>query len=86
MASAVYILCTLTCLACAVLLLRGYHQSRKRLLLWSSLCFWGMTLNHFILFIDLSVLPDAIDLSMYRHCVALLSTVPLLFGLVWETE
>jgi hypothetical protein len=86
MASAVYILCTLTSMACAVLLIRGYHQSRKRLLLWSSLCFWGMTLNNLILFIDLSVLPDSVDLAVYRNSLALFSTMLLLFGLVWETE
>ena len=35
----VYVLCLLTSLACAVLLLRSYRQTRIRLLLWSGLCF-----------------------------------------------
>ena len=39
MAETVYILCALTCMACAVLLLRGYRRSRARFLLWSSICF-----------------------------------------------
>ena len=38
-AAVIYLLCTLTCLACAALLWRGWRQSRAHLLLYSSLCF-----------------------------------------------
>ena len=44
-ASVVYVLCALTALACAVLLFRGYRASGARLLLWSAVCFAGLTLN-----------------------------------------
>ena len=45
----VYLLCALTSLACAVLLLRGYFRTRVRLLLWSGLCFVGLALNNALL-------------------------------------
>ena len=35
----IYALCAVTSLACAVLLLRGFTQTRARLLLWGGLCF-----------------------------------------------
>ena len=45
MAAIVYILCALTSLTCAVLLLRAYRQNGVRLLFWSGLCFIGLALN-----------------------------------------
>lgn len=42
MPAAVYILCGLTSVLCAVLLLRSYARKRVRLLLWSGLCFAGL--------------------------------------------
>lgn len=43
MAATVYVLGALTTLLCAVLLLRAYGVVRQRLLLWSGLCFTGLT-------------------------------------------
>lgn len=85
MAAAVYILCFLTSLACAILLLRSYRQSRVRLLLWSGLCFVGFALNNAILFIDAIVVPE-VDLSLVRSLPALIGLGLLLYGLVWEGE
>lgn len=84
MAAAVYILCALTCLACGVLLLRGYRRNRSRLLLWSGLCFLGLTVDNVLLFVDLVVLPQH-DLAMARNLIALASFSLLLFGLIWES-
>ncbi len=56
-AGAVYILGTLVALACAILLLRGYLRGRQKLLLWSSLCFFGLAISNFLVFIDLIILP-----------------------------
>ena len=53
MATAVYLLGALTSVACAVLLMRGYTRVRKRLLLWSSLCFIGLSVSNILTFIDL---------------------------------
>ena len=63
MAAIIYSLCALTALGCALLLLRGYRRSRYRLLLWSGLCFAGLTVNNLLLVIDKVALPDG-DLSI----------------------
>lgn len=84
MAALVYILCALTSLLCAGLLLRSYRRSGSRLLFWSSLCFVGLALNNVLLFVDLVLVPT-IDLSVLRSSLALASLVVLLYGLIWET-
>ena len=85
MAAAVYILCALTSIACAVLLLRGYLRSRARFLMWSSLCFIGLAANNVILFVDKVVLPDT-DLWLLRSTTALAAMAVLVFGLIWDAE
>jgi hypothetical protein len=85
MATAVYLLCILTSLVCAVLLVRGWLATRVRLLLWSALCFIGLALNNILLFVDVRVLPET-DLSVVRTLPALAGVLILLFGLVWETR
>jgi hypothetical protein len=85
MADAVYLLCAVTSLACAGLLLRGYARSRVRLLLWSSLCFVGLALNNVLLVVDFIILPER-DLSLLRNLPALVGLALLVFGLVWEAE
>lgn len=79
----VYLLCALTSVACAWLLLRGYRSSRSRLLFWSSLGFWGLALNNVLLVIDLIIVPD-VDLSVARTATALVAMVVLVAGLIWE--
>lgn len=81
----IYTLCAVTCMACTVLLLRGYLRSRFRLLLWSGLCFGGLTLNNVLLVVDRLIFPDSIDLSIWRLTVALLSVLLLLVGLIVES-
>lgn len=85
MAEAVFLLCALTSLACAALLLRAYSSRRSRLLLWSGLCFVGLALNNLILVIDKIVVPD-IDLSTLRQIPALAGIMLLVWGLVWDAE
>jgi hypothetical protein len=85
MAPIIYSMCMLTSLACFGLLLRGWRNSRSRLLFWSALCFAGLTLNNFLLVIDMLVLP-AIDLTLWRLIVALIAPLLLLVGLIWEEE
>jgi hypothetical protein len=81
----IYLLCALTSLACAVLLLRGYRRARQRLLLWSGLCFACFFLNNVLLIIDVKVLPD-VDLALARSLPLLAGMSMLLYGLIWETE
>ena len=78
-------LCALTSLACAALLLRGYRRSRARLLLWSALCFACLAINNLLVIVDEHVLP-AQDLSVLRSLPALLGVALLLYGLVWEAD
>jgi len=84
LATAIYVLCALTSIACAFLLLRGYSQSRVRLLFWSGLCFAGLALNNLLLIADLRMLPD-VDLEMWRTLPALAGIGLLVYGLVWES-
>ncbi len=85
MAAIIYSLCAVTALLCAVLLLQAYWRGRYRLLLWSGLCFVGLTINNALLVLDKIFLP-LIDLSLMRIAEALISMSILLFGLVWDTE
>lgn len=86
MASVVYVLIALITLLCAILLIRGYRSGRKKLLLWSGLCFVGLTVSNVLLFIDLAVYPTSLDLYMYRLSTAAASMLLLVYGLVWESE
>ena len=85
MAEAIYILCTLTCLACAWLLLGRYRRTGYRLLFWSGLCFAVMTLNNFLLLLDKLVFPD-MDFLPLRLVSALVAVSLLLYGLIDEKE
>ena len=85
MASLVYLLCAITSLLCASLLLRSYLANRTPLLFWSSLCFIGLALNNILLVVDLVIVPT-IDLSLYRALGALIGVLVLVFGLIWDNE
>ena len=80
----VYLLCGLTSLACAVLLLRGYGRSGARLLLWTGLCFACFFLNNVLLIVDLQVFPQH-DLSVARSLPLVVGVAFLLYGLIWES-
>lgn len=85
MAETVYVLCTLTSLACALLLYKGYRVARTPLLFWSALCFAGLTANNLLLLVDLVVVPN-IDLSLWRSGVALAALLGLIYGLIYESS
>jgi Family of unknown function (DUF5985) len=86
MQAVVNILGTLTVGLCAFLLLRAYARVRKSLLLWSGLCFAGLTVSNALLFIDLEVLPDDASLYTWRLGIAASSMLLLLYGLVFESD
>ncbi len=81
----VYVLCAITSVRCAVLLIRGYRRSRARLLLWSSVCFACFALNNVLLVVDVGVLPDR-DLSLIRTLPSVVGIAALLYGLVWDAK
>jgi hydrogenase/urease accessory protein HupE len=81
----IYILCAATALLCALLLLRAWSRGAHRLLLWSGLCFIGLSINNILLTLDRVVLPD-VDLMTWRQATALVAMLPLLYGLIWEDD
>jgi hypothetical protein len=85
MAPAVYILGVLITFACGVLLMRGYVRGKKKLLLWSSLCFFGLSISHVFVLLDLVVFPD-INFYPWRLGTAAGAMLILLYGLIWEDE
>jgi hypothetical protein len=87
MAEAVYLLCAVTSLACAGLLLRSYRRSRLRLILWTSLCFGALAANNVLLFIDLIIVPTTMDLIIARNVISVAGVLLLLYGMIMsETQ
>jgi hypothetical protein len=82
---AVYLLCFATSVLCAGLLVRSYLRTRTSLLFWSALCFVLLSLNSFIVVLDMLVLRD-IDLTPWRHAASLAAICVLLYGFVWRLE
>jgi hypothetical protein len=71
---------------CAVLLLRAYATVRRRMLLWSGLCFTGLAISGALGYIDLQLLPMEVDLFTWRLGIAAVSQLLLVYGLVWEND
>jgi hypothetical protein len=82
MAVAVYILCGVTALTCAALLVRAWLRSRTRFLLWAAFCFVALAANSVLLFVDLVLIPER-DLSMLRSG-SRSPACQCFYGLVWE--
>ena len=83
--TAVYILCLITSVVCAGLLLRAYARSRTRLLLWTALSFVCLAINNLFLVGDKVVFPS-VDLLPLRQLAAVAAIGVLLYGFIWEAE
>ncbi len=83
MASTIYTLCALTSLVCAVLLLRGYRESRYRLLFWAGLCFVGLTVNNVLMVTDKIFFAQENMLPL-RLAASLIAVGLLLYGLIFD--
>lgn len=81
-----YLLAVLTCLACTLLLWRSWTRTGVRLLLWSALCFIGLTASNMLLFFDLVVTGPEVDLRLWRLLSAVVGLGFLLYGFLFETE
>jgi hypothetical protein len=81
-----YLLAALTSISCMALLFRGYARSGARLLLWSALCFVGLSINNTLLFFDFVIFPTQVDLRPWRLIAALCGVLFLLYAFIWETE
>lgn len=85
MAASVYLLCSVSCLVCVVLLWRTYRSSSSRFVFWSLLCFAGLTVSNALLFVDLVLVPQ-IDLLVYRQLVTFMSVAAMMWGFMWDTR
>jgi hypothetical protein len=87
MATLIYSLCALVAGLCTFLLLRAWRASRYRLLLWTGICFGGLTLTNVLLFLDKIVFPGPeLDFSPARLVMTLVAMGVLLYGLVWDAQ
>lgn len=82
---ALFIFTCLTMLICAVLLFRAYVTVHRRLLLWSALCFTGLTISNLFVVFDL-VYFRQVDLYTWRLGSTAIAMALLLFGLIWESQ
>jgi hypothetical protein len=80
-----YAIAVISSAACAVLLLRAYVHRHIRLLMWSGVCFIGLTINNVALFADLVLFPQ-IDLRLARLIPALAGMMCLLYGFIFDTD
>jgi hypothetical protein len=85
MPHAVYILCALASLTCALLLIRGYRANRTSLLFWGAVCFVFITATNILLFIDLVIFPDT-DLLVWRKAITLTGLTVFLYGLIFQSK
>ena len=85
MATVVYFLCAATSIACAVLLVRSWRQSRVRLLMWCAVGFTGLAINNVLLFADRVLVPER-DLGVLRDASGFAAMAVLLAGLIWESR
>jgi hypothetical protein len=83
--SAVYLLCLITSIACAALLVRSYMRSKARVLLWSAACFVLLAVNNLLVVADILVFPT-IDLADFRNVSSLAAVATLLYGFIWELD
>jgi hypothetical protein len=81
----IYGLCAITAFLCAWLLLKAYRTKGNILLFWSGLFFVIQTLNNFFLVVDKVIFPQ-IDLGVFRHGVAFIAIVVLLYGMITTVE
>ena len=85
MTELIYSLCALVAALCTFLLTRAWLASGYRLLLWTGLCFAGLTATNVLLFLD-KIVFTTVDLSLPRLMVTLASMGVLLYGLVWDAQ
>jgi hypothetical protein len=78
-----YVICTLTSLASALLMLRAVRGPGGRLVFWGAVFFLGMAANNIALFANAMV---EADWSVAPNIIMLASVSALLYGLVWDVK
>ena len=84
-AEAIYLLCAVTSLLAALLLLRQYLRGPSHLLLWSSVGFLGLAANNVLVYVDLVVVPTS-DLPLARKLAGAAGLMALLYATIWEAR
>jgi len=85
MSSSVYILLAIVSIYCAVVLLKSYFRVKVPLLLWAGLFFCGYVITS-VLVVGEKVIFDSWDTHIFRMSVALISTLLLLYGLIFKVK
>lgn len=83
MNAAIYALCALAALLCAVLLGLGARRVRSRMLVWSAVCFALLAAANIVLVLDYVVFPGTV-LWPVRQGLSLLAVGSLVYGLIVE--
>ncbi len=81
----VYLLCLVTCVLCAGLLVRAWLKTRIRLMMWTATGFVFLAFNNLFLFCDVVLFPN-IDFSIPRFTASLLAVATMIVGFIWEAE
>jgi hypothetical protein len=79
----VYLLCTVSCAACAVYSWYGYRNRLNPFCFWIGLCFGFLTFSNILMYLDLVVF-NSVDLLTIRNTFTLVGLGTLIFGLVRE--
>lgn len=82
--SIVYLLCALTSVLCTVLLYLNYRKNKTNLLFWSAICFFCLSLNNILLFVDLVLTAPTTDLSVIRTLPAAVGFAVLVSNFAWD--
>jgi hypothetical protein len=83
--SGVYILCLITSVVCAGLLLRSWRRSGTRFLMWCALAFSLLALNNLFVVSDMILFPS-IELWAARQAAAFAAVAVLLYAFIWEID
>ena len=86
MAVLIYVLCSITALICAVMLLLGSRRTGSRMLFWSGLCFAGLAFTNLVVVVDALRLFPHENFSSLRLGSALIALMLLLYGLIFEEK
>lgn len=79
----VYLLGAAISVASGLLLLRAAAKQGGGLLLWSSVCFFGMAVNNVLMYLNFVVFVS-VDLDVWPHVASLVSVVILNLALIWH--
>lgn len=81
----VYLLCLVTSMICAGLLIRAWRRSRTPFLMWCAAAFSLLALNNLFLVADMVLFPD-VPLWGFRQATAFSAVALLIYAFVWEID